>query len=126
MPLWSACNWDLHLRVRLTFVHGIQFLTVMHMVLDKCSLLGALALTKAQYGEGYGPVYLDELNCNGTESSIMQCGHSGVANANCHHAEDASVICKGKHMSSWYISTSYIVFPSTIRHCYKASLSCKY
>ena len=98
----------------------------MRVVLDECSLLGALALTKAQYGEGYGPVYLDELNCNGTESSIMQCGHSGVANANCHHTEDASVICKGKQMSSWYISTSYIVLPYTIRYCYNASLSYKY
>ena len=58
--------------------------------------LGALALTKAQYGEGYGPVYLDEVNCSGTEASIVHCGHIGVANTNCGHAEDAAIICKGK------------------------------
>ena len=56
--------------------------------------LGAIPLHKAAHGPGYGPVHLDDLDCNGNEPHISQCGHNGVSDSNCQHIEDAGVICK--------------------------------
>ena len=56
---------------------------------------GALVLKKAIYGEGYGHIYYDDLQCTGTESNITECTHTKGGD-NCYHSEDASVICKRK------------------------------
>ena len=50
----------------------------------------------AHYGQGSGPIWLDNLNCTGTESSLHYCSHSGVGNRNCRHAKDVGVVCQGK------------------------------
>ncbi|NWJ08070.1 DMBT1 protein, partial [Crypturellus undulatus] len=47
----------------------------------------------ALFGEGTGPVFLDELACTGDEASLAQCSHQGLGIHNCRHKEDASVVC---------------------------------
>ncbi|XP_068025689.1 scavenger receptor cysteine-rich type 1 protein M130-like [Melanerpes formicivorus] len=51
------------------------------------------ALGKAAFGEGRGPIWLEHVECQGTESSLQDCwarlGDSGV----CQHKEDAGVNC---------------------------------
>ena len=47
----------------------------------------------AFFGQGTGEIILDELVCEGTESNLSHCGHSGHGNHDCGHNEDASVIC---------------------------------
>ena len=49
------------------------------------------ALRTSQYGEGYGPVLLNQLRCSGDEISLIQCSHSG--GHYCDHSKDASVVC---------------------------------
>ena len=51
------------------------------------------ASTGAQYGQGYGPIQLDDLGCSGLESSILLCSHAGIQQHNCGHSEDAGVQC---------------------------------
>ena len=53
------------------------------------------AYQSARYGAGSGPIYLDDVECYGNESSLQQCHHNGVGNHNCArgHLEDASVAC---------------------------------
>lgn len=51
----------------------------------------------AHFGEGFGPIWLDEFDCAGDESSIIECTHDGFATHDCGHSEDAGVICEGKH-----------------------------
>ena len=59
-------------------------------------LAGAIALSEAFYGEGTGPIFLDEVGCTGNESSLLECSHEGIENHDCLHHEDAGVLCPGK------------------------------
>jgi hypothetical protein len=53
----------------------------------------ATALEIARFGEGTGPIHLDDVHCSGNESSLQECRHNGVGDHNCGHIEDASVVC---------------------------------
>ena len=50
----------------------------------------------AAYGEGTGPILLDNVNCYGSESSIWQCPANAVGSHDCTHGEDAGVSCGGE------------------------------
>uniref|UniRef100_A0A668VSH4 SRCR domain-containing protein n=1 Tax=Oreochromis aureus TaxID=47969 RepID=A0A668VSH4_OREAU len=54
------------------------------------------ALQSAAFGEGSGPIWLDNVACFGNESSITDCRHNGLGVHDCRHNEDASIICEGK------------------------------
>ena len=55
----------------------------------------SIATRSARFGEGSGPIYLDNVFCVGYEQELQQCSHDGVGNNNCGHYEDAGVICSG-------------------------------
>ena len=54
--------------------------------------VGVIALSRALFGEGSGPIHLDDIECVGTESSLTECPRLGTT-PNCQHSEDASIIC---------------------------------
>ena len=51
------------------------------------------AVIKAYFGQGSGPIWMDEVQCVGDESNVGRCEHQGWGNHDCSHAEDAGVIC---------------------------------
>ena len=46
-----------------------------------------------RYGAGSGPIWLDDVDCNGTETDIRDCRHRGWGRHNCEHSQDVSVSC---------------------------------
>ncbi|KAJ8356536.1 hypothetical protein SKAU_G00193300 [Synaphobranchus kaupii] len=63
-----------------------------------CRQLGfshALKASKqAEFGEsGTLRVLLDDVQCKGTERTLLDCQHAGIGTHNCAHYEDAGVIC---------------------------------
>ena len=57
------------------------------------------------FGQGTGRIFMDELNCNGNETSIMDCPYNSWGRHNCYHTQDAGVECssngdKGKYSFS--------------------------
>ena len=58
---------------------------------------GALAFGSAKDGQGEGNIYLDNVQCKGTETNIGQCRNNGAGMTNCDHSKDVGVRCmRGK------------------------------
>uniref|UniRef100_A0A452SES3 SRCR domain-containing protein n=1 Tax=Ursus americanus TaxID=9643 RepID=A0A452SES3_URSAM len=47
---------------------------------------------EAHYGQGSGPILMDDVQCSGTEAYLGQCSHAGWFTHNCGHGEDAVVL----------------------------------
>ena len=54
---------------------------------------GATALLFAAFGAGTGSIWLDNVQCVGTETRLIDCPANTIGTHNCVHSEDASVRC---------------------------------
>ncbi|XP_019630689.1 PREDICTED: deleted in malignant brain tumors 1 protein-like [Branchiostoma belcheri] len=63
-----------------------------------CRMLGYPNATQvrndAYFGQGTGPIYMDDLRCDGNETSLFKCSYAGWAIHNCDHGQDAGVVCR--------------------------------
>lgn len=53
----------------------------------------AEAVSTAHFGQGSGQIWMDGVNCRGSETSLAKCSFNGFGTNDCSHAEDAGVIC---------------------------------
>jgi len=59
--------------------------------------LGAVALFQHQFGSAVGPIFLDQLVCSGSETSLLECqSYTPLGLSTCQHSQDAGVRCVGK------------------------------
>ena len=66
-----------------------------------CKQLGydytVAAVTASKFfGEGSGPVWLEDVACSGNESALKDCEMATIGNSGCSHSRDAGVICSGE------------------------------
>ena len=57
------------------------------------SQLATQARGNAYYGQGSGPIWVDDVACTGSESHIYNCRYRGWVNNDCRHSRDAGVQC---------------------------------
>ena len=48
----------------------------------------------AQFGQGTGIIWFDNVKCTGSEAHLYDCPNDGVGIHNCDHSKDAGVTCK--------------------------------
>ena len=79
------------------------------------------AIGSASFGQGSGPIFLDDVSCGGTEIILARCGHLGInITRSCSHAEDAGVRCSGPLSDYTYNITymhMYIKLCTYVHHC---------
>ena len=87
MLKWFADNWGSPLMVK--------YNSSCYKLLDFIFIrqLGAVALSRAAFGQGSGPILLDNVQCTGRETTLLSCQNNGIGVHNCAHSEDAGVRC---------------------------------
>ena len=67
------------------------------VICRQLGLTGGVPHGNAAFGQGTGNVIMDNLDCQGHEDGVTQCSANEWGDHNCHHYEDASVVC-GKYL----------------------------
>ena len=66
----------------------------LHVIRYLNSTLGARAVTGSQFDRGVGNILLDNVKCQGSENSLLQCSKNPLHKGHdCDHSEDAGVFC---------------------------------
>ncbi|KAI8496828.1 scavenger receptor [Branchiostoma belcheri] len=82
-----------------------------------------LVRNDAHFGQGRGPIYMDDLHCNGDENSLFNCSYPGwtINDLNCSHDQAAGVECTGKPFL--LVSTMDGVFQMEVKDGSKVKMS---
>ena len=62
----------------------------------------------AEFGEGTGRIWLDNVYCSGTESMLSECNARSWGSHNCYHTRDAGVVCARKFKISTACNGTYV------------------
>ncbi|XP_066495466.1 lysyl oxidase homolog 2 [Tiliqua scincoides] len=62
----------------------------------------------SKYGKGEGKIWLDNVYCTGSESSLASCSSNGWGVSDCKHTEDVSVVCSEKRIPGFKVDDSLL------------------
>ena len=83
-----------------------------------CRQLGfadALAVKiRAYFGQGSGKIWMDDVDCVGSEASLQSCTFDGWENHNCGHDEDAGVVCRNGNIVISFSTSLHFVYQVTV------------
>ena len=68
---------------------------VLEFLTSTSTCTDAVAFSSSHFGAGTGAVYLDNVECTGSETNLTDCSQSSTDNCTCGHSEDAGVRCQG-------------------------------
>ena len=74
------------------------FLSLQQLTICEFWPTGATAVLSARFGQGTGPILLDNVNCSGREARLVDCPSNPLGVHNCQHFEDAGVRCQSKQL----------------------------
>ena len=75
--------------ITLSFSSGIQAHLSVH------SSIGGKAYSNGHFGNGSGPIFLDDVQCTSSASKLLECPSRPILSHNCLHSDDAGVGCEG-------------------------------
>ena len=82
----------LHTRIHIVVSQSLYTHVSIHV------FAGVIAQRAGFFGEGFGRVHLDNLNCSGSETRLQDCPHSAFEEVSCQSFEsDVGIICPGMH-----------------------------
>ena len=60
--------------------------------------IDAISFQNSHFANGTGPILLDDIDCSGSEASLLDCGVNpiGVHQCSSDHSEDAGVQCENQ------------------------------
>ena len=71
----------------------VCYFVYVQVIPARCST-DSVAHSNAFYGQGTGSIWLDNVQCTGTEFRLYDCPASTIGSHNCGHSEDAGVSCQ--------------------------------
>ena len=90
------------LSTRLSFEDSLQLLPSNYSKISVAS-----SIIRRWFGEGTGQIWLDNVQCTGSESNIIDCPQPIPGRHDCTHNEDVGIRCIGKLLSpslAFYLS----------------------
>ena len=85
---------------------------------------GAVSFRDAQFGPGIGPIFLENLICSGSETTLMECRHSTpLGLSTCAHSQDAGVRCVGKAPAKPILSMDFYLVVILVSLYFQTSMS---
>lgn len=66
-----------------------------------------------RFGIGTGRIWLDDVNCQGSEARLTSCSNRGIEQHDCGHSEDVAIYCTGNAIQYLYVP---IVVPTNINY----------
>ena len=85
--------------ITLSFSSSIQAHLSVH------SPIGGKAYSNGHFGNGSGPIFLDDVQCTSSASKLLECPSRPILSHNCLHSADAGVGCEGMLWSRAILST---------------------
>lgn len=83
-------------------------------------VLDAVARSGATYGQGTGPIIMNNVACNSQDTELLKCNFDGNTK-DCQHNRDAGVICQPR---GTYLCTSWWSYTCTVYMWYVIMCVC--